>query len=1174
MAAVSTTPLARVVSRDAAGTPRLMLGASSPEREHLAAAMPFDDVARAELLHHRSALKLSEPTVRQATLDSTHELPGGARVVRFKQQVRGLDVFRARAQVILDKDKELVSLANNLAEAPQSDDQAAPRKQDRFVLQPEAAIARAYQTVARTELEPSAVRALGRETTSFRDYALTTPQSAPRAITAHAKRVYYPDHASLYAAYHVELLLRGPLPVNDNAAFGYVISATDGRVLWQAPLTATDSYNYRVWAEPTGNHTPTDGPLADYTPHPSGKPDGKSPGFIEPILVAVEGMNKHVDGTSDPWLDPGATYTFGNNVHAYSDRDNGVDDAGVAQDDGYDEGDVRADTTSDKTFDRVYDVTKAPNASTDQIKAAVTQIFYVTNWLHDYFYDSGFDEASGNAQARNFGRGGQEGDPLLAEAQDGADHGAGNNANMSTLADGRSPRMQMYVWNGQPNRTLAFEPAITLVDPVGAASFGPQTFDLGADKLPVKVVNDGSTAVPDNTVGAGTGTTSDACQPLTDLGAIIAVIDRGLCPFVDKVKNAQGAGARAVLIVNNAPGHDVVNPSAAGVELDIPVLTLSLEDGQKLKAAITAADIERPVVASKFERGVEVMHDGTIDNTVVAHEWGHYLHHRLVLCGQSSCGGMSEGFGDFNALLLVVKEGDALDNVAFPISQYASAGLDKNASYFGIRRAPYSTSLSINPFTFTHIRRAATLPYGAPLSASSVDMSEAHNVGEIWASLLFEGYTNVIKVGNAAGRPFAESKRRMADYLVAGLKATPVEPTFGEQRDAILSAAWAAAKGDPSRSDDFLALARGFAKRGLGVGAVVPPPESESLNEAVESMSLQGELAVGSLTIDDSVTSCDADGKLDSGESGQATLLIRNTGWTTLQNSRVKLATTDAVVKFDNAGVVQIPELLPFGEATVRFGVSVASGSNNRSLLRVSVNATNPDAFTVSADVPIELLYNYDDVPSVAESDDFESDRSTWSVSPQKVAVWEREGDALNHVWHGADLGTSSDESLVSPLLSVRGDVPLIINFSQRYSFEEGPSPAGTGSVAYDGAVLEVSEDGGSTWRDISSYVNPGYTGTIFAYGDEEEPEPNVLAKRKAWTGKSAGYPAFTRVSLDLGTKLAGQDIKLRFRIGTDGGAGAPGWDIDDISFGTSAVTSLTNTPFSALTSNAKPCAK
>jgi len=43
------------------------------------------------------------------------------------------------------------------------------------------------------------------------------------------------------------------------------------------------------------------------------------------------------------------------------------------------------------------------------------------------------------------------------------------------------------------------------------------------------------------------------------------------------------------------------------------------------------------------------------------------------------------------------------------------------------------------------------------------------------------------------------------------------------------------AKNDPTRNADIDAVARGFAKRGLGEDAVAPPKRSTSLNEAVES---------------------------------------------------------------------------------------------------------------------------------------------------------------------------------------------------------------------------------------------------------------------------------------------------------------------------------------------------
>ena len=75
----------------------------------------------------------------------------------------------------------------------------------------------------------------------------------------------------------------------------------------------------------------------------------------------------------------------------------------------------------------------------------------------------------------------------------------------------------------------------------------------------------------------------------------------------------------------------------------------------------------------------------------------------------------------------------------------------------------------------------------------------------------------------------------MADYVVAALKAAPDDPTFVEQRDAFLSVARAMVAKDPTRLEDVRAMARGFAKRGLGAGAVAPPKRSTTLNEAVES---------------------------------------------------------------------------------------------------------------------------------------------------------------------------------------------------------------------------------------------------------------------------------------------------------------------------------------------------
>lgn len=70
-------------------------------------------------------------------------------------------------------------------------------------------------------------------------------------------------------------------------------------------------------------------------------------------------------------------------------------------------GDFTAEITSDKTFDYQYN-TNQVESSVNNRKASIVNLFYMNNYLHDLFYDHGFDEASGNAQAKNYGRGGEE----------------------------------------------------------------------------------------------------------------------------------------------------------------------------------------------------------------------------------------------------------------------------------------------------------------------------------------------------------------------------------------------------------------------------------------------------------------------------------------------------------------------------------------------------------------------------------------------------------------------------------------------------------------------------------------------------------------------------------------------------------------------------------------------
>jgi hypothetical protein len=85
------------------------------------------------------------------------------------------------------------------------------------------------------------------------------------------------------------------------------------------------------------------------------------------------------------------------------------------------------------SFDREND----PSPDRD---AALANAFYWANALHDWLYRLGFDEAAGNFQADNFGRGGAAGDAVRIDLHDPA---ALNNAAFTAAPDGIAPRMEL-----------------------------------------------------------------------------------------------------------------------------------------------------------------------------------------------------------------------------------------------------------------------------------------------------------------------------------------------------------------------------------------------------------------------------------------------------------------------------------------------------------------------------------------------------------------------------------------------------------------------------------------------------------------------------------------------------------------------------------------------------------
>src|SRR6185295_5945894 len=98
-------------------------------------------------------LGLRASNVDSAVLVDTHALAGGAGIFRFAQRVNGVEVFHARASVVVDGANRLVSIANGMTNATAS----GLAKNATFAKGPEAALAHAYATHAGVAIDERAV---------------------------------------------------------------------------------------------------------------------------------------------------------------------------------------------------------------------------------------------------------------------------------------------------------------------------------------------------------------------------------------------------------------------------------------------------------------------------------------------------------------------------------------------------------------------------------------------------------------------------------------------------------------------------------------------------------------------------------------------------------------------------------------------------------------------------------------------------------------------------------------------------------------------------------------------------------------------------------------------------------------------------------------------------------
>ena len=515
----------------------------------------------------------------------------GVTHLRFTQRVDGLDVYGTYVKAAVDAQGGLTSVIENLVEARPVAAAGLGGGEGR-------ALAIGLQHVHGNAVNaPGFVRRQGNTSV----FARTPFFHREPTVTA----VAVPVGNGLRAGYLVETW------TESGNALHHTLVGGDGAVLGDENRTASDRYN-----------------VFRQDPEASQQRIELGPGTAGNAWSPIG------------WLGTGAqasTNIAGNNVQAYLDANanNSPDPGGTA--------------VANGDFLTPWSSTTQPSTSSNR-EVATQNLFYLNNITHDTLYRHGFDEAAGNFQEDNFGKGGAGSDGVLAEVQDGS---GTDNANFATPADGSNPRMQMYVWLGLGNAEV-----VAPRSGGGSATYVAQAAGFGP-------------------APSGTGTTAplalggDGCARYarSALAGNVAIIDRGTCDFTVKVTNAQRAGAVAVIVANNVAS--AIFSMGGTAQTSIPAVMVSQSDGAALKAVAGQNGTVRDATTDPINR------DSSLDSDIVYHEYGHGLTWRMIgSMGGVMSGAIGEGMSDVLAVLLngndVVGEYAGFDDAGIRTEPYAN----------------------------------------------------------------------------------------------------------------------------------------------------------------------------------------------------------------------------------------------------------------------------------------------------------------------------------------------------------------------------------------------------------------------------------------------------------------------------------------------------------------------
>ncbi|SMB96090.1 peptidase M36 fungalysin [Hymenobacter roseosalivarius DSM 11622] len=768
-------------------------------------------VPQAALEHlkkNKQALKLSDNDLAEVMLSSqTLSKKSGIKHLYLQQMHQGIEIHNAITTLNMSSDNEVVSVSNQFVT-----EASKKVKASKAGLSAEAAVAAAANHLNLSVRQSLSVQ----KKTNNKNQEVLFSTGGISLEPIPAKLVYQPmADGSLRLAWEVtideldaqnwwvirvdaatgEFLEKDNLVVHcefDNDGPGGV-PMSDSYATYAhkaAAPAAPKSFNFATtMAEPTANY---------YNVYPL---TTESPTHGPRVFVGTDAADKSASPRGWHYTPVGdMTTTRGNNVYAYEDP-NGTNPFPTPANN-FAVPNYSPDGGSDRKFDFPIDFTKQPDTYKD---AAITNLFYWNNVIHDMWYQYGFDEVSGNFQFDNFGKGGLGNDFVRAEAQDArvtsSQGPQRDNANFGTPPDGSLPRMQMYLWKGIPDRNLFRVTSPSTL--AGAYQAIEAVFSRPLTSTPVT----GKLVLTMAPVTTPTGRSEEGCGAFTNAAAIngnIAVVYRGTCGFADKVQNAQIAGAIAVVVINNAPGAPIAmggTPTVPQPAIVIPAVMISQADGAGIRSLL---DAQTEVTVALKNDGAGPEFDGDFDNGIIAHEYGHGISTRLtggpanVTC-LNNAEQMGEGWSDWFGLMMTIKPGDTGSKVR-GIGTYVKG---QPTTGLGIRPAPYSTDFGVNNFTYAATNNTATI-------------SQPHGIGFVWSTMLWDMTWELInKYGYDADLYNGTGGNNMAMQLVIdGLKLQVCSPGFVDGRDAILLAD---VQNNGGANQEL--IWRAFAKRGLGFSA-------------------------------------------------------------------------------------------------------------------------------------------------------------------------------------------------------------------------------------------------------------------------------------------------------------------------------------------------------------------